>query len=283
MLPLVSVFFLLSTGAVNSTSSRSRACTTNSCGLQPALASFRIRYPGWQGKIVPLVMKRSRSREHHSLLHGLSPANCNRAWESMEGSDSVRACPICQARIFRADGLDETQLLELVAATEPIADPSRLKLYRRPDGTLMLEPGSCRLRARLAVTAIVLLVTLFAAIGASISIGPIIHNWETIKQIILMLLMAAGFLLALVIIMALPNVIAQWRGASASFKAMDVESAGSFIDDTGIGILVLVLLFPFRMARALCAKPSDALCDHKTMPDTCQSKDGATGKNSDLS
>ncbi len=79
-----------------------------------------------------------------SILHDIRAAKCSSPWDSMEGSDSVRTCPICKANIYRVAGLDERQILEQVNATEPARDLTQIKFYRRKDGTLMLEPGKCR-------------------------------------------------------------------------------------------------------------------------------------------
>lgn len=80
--------------------------------------------------------------QSHSLLHDIRPAKCNTAWDSMAGTDVVRTCPKCNTSVYKADGLNETQLLELITSAEPAVELTQLRLYRRNDGTMMLSPGN---------------------------------------------------------------------------------------------------------------------------------------------
>jgi hypothetical protein len=96
-----------------------------------------------------------------SLLHGVRRARCGQPWEAMPGSDSVRTCPRCDARVYRADGLDEKELSDLIIASEPTM-LTELKLYRRRDGTMMITPGKCGVEASVARTVGLLVCVLLA-------------------------------------------------------------------------------------------------------------------------
>jgi hypothetical protein len=85
--------------------------------------------------------------KEHALVHNIQPANCTFPWDDMEGSDTVRSCPICKTKVYCVNDLDERQILDLVAETSPM-DLAELKLHRRSDGTVMLNPGSCAVVAR---------------------------------------------------------------------------------------------------------------------------------------
>lgn len=87
--------------------------------------------------------------EQHSLFHGITEAKCNTAWDKMVGSDSVRTCPRCKETVIAAEGLDECEVIRLVAAAEPQKKANELKLYRRPDGKLMTGKSDCNIRALL--------------------------------------------------------------------------------------------------------------------------------------
>jgi hypothetical protein len=94
--------------------------------------------------------------EPHSILHNLRAAKCDNQWDSMVGSDSVRTCPICEEKVYRVEGLDDNQLLELVSTTQPAVDKTRLRFFRRPDGKLMVAPGRCSHLRRDAILGVLL-------------------------------------------------------------------------------------------------------------------------------
>ncbi len=81
--------------------------------------------------------------ENHSLMHKISPAKCKEPWHSMPGTDVVRTCRKCKAKVYLVEGLDEQDLRELVSNAEPNKDMTKVKLFRRSDGKLMLTPGGC--------------------------------------------------------------------------------------------------------------------------------------------
>lgn len=97
--------------------------------------------------------------ERHSLFHGIKKAQCNSKWALMPGSETVRECRVCKARVYKVDGLGDEEFAALIAENETQIAPSTQPLYRRTDGTMMVAKGKCeRIQALLAVTALVFLI-----------------------------------------------------------------------------------------------------------------------------
>lgn len=139
---------------------------------EPVKQPDHYQVPGVESAATPDEIK------PHSILHGIRPAKCNRPWASMEGSDTVRTCPVCRLNVYRADGLDVKHLLELVTTTEPTRDITRLKFYRRRDGTLMVATGRCSHLSR------------DVALGLLLTEGFLLYLWSAS----LVIFLSIGFL-----------------------------------------------------------------------------------------
>jgi hypothetical protein len=74
----------------------------------------------------------------HSLMHRIQPAKCNQPWHAMDGSGTVRTCPSCLIKVYRA--ADDQELSQLISEKELAL---KEKIYRRYDGTFSLESGNC--------------------------------------------------------------------------------------------------------------------------------------------
>lgn len=61
---------------------------------------------------------------------------CHAAWNDMVGSDKVRFCASCQKNVFNLSGMQRSEAIELLRATEGKAC---VRFYRRADGTVLTE------------------------------------------------------------------------------------------------------------------------------------------------
>jgi tetratricopeptide (TPR) repeat protein len=93
----------------------------------------------------------------HSLLHSMKKARCDAKWDSLPGTDDVRTCKACNAKIYRTQGMDDRTLSQLISANEPSTDKPQQRLFRRTDGTVMVNEGRCAYVGRACnITALVL-------------------------------------------------------------------------------------------------------------------------------
>ena len=68
---------------------------------------------------------------------------CSVPWEGMYGDQHVRHCGSCRKNVYNVTELTRAQALELIASREPVC----LRIYRRPDGTVVTNDCWSRLRA----------------------------------------------------------------------------------------------------------------------------------------
>ena len=71
------------------------------------------------------------------------PTPCSVPWDSMHGDQRVRHCGSCRKNVYNVAELTRAQALELIASREPVC----LRIYRRPDGTVVTNDCWSRLRA----------------------------------------------------------------------------------------------------------------------------------------
>ncbi len=74
---------------------------------------------------------------------------CEVSWDSMYGDERVRHCGSCRQNVYNVAQLTRAQALELIAAAERSKGSHRvcLRIYRRPDGTVVTADCWSRLRA----------------------------------------------------------------------------------------------------------------------------------------
>ncbi len=68
---------------------------------------------------------------------------CQVSWDSMYGDDRIRHCGRCRKNVYNVASLTRPQALALIASREPVC----LRIYRRPDGTVVSADCWARLRA----------------------------------------------------------------------------------------------------------------------------------------
>jgi hypothetical protein len=68
---------------------------------------------------------------------------CSVPWDSMYGDERIRHCGSCRKNVYNVAELTRAQALELIASREPVC----LRIYRRPDGTVVTNDCWSRLRA----------------------------------------------------------------------------------------------------------------------------------------
>ena len=68
---------------------------------------------------------------------------CDVAWDSMYGDDQVRHCGRCRQNVYNVAALPRADALRLIASRERVC----LRIYRRPDGTVVTADCWSRLRA----------------------------------------------------------------------------------------------------------------------------------------
>jgi len=68
---------------------------------------------------------------------------CTVSWDSMYGDDQVRHCGQCRQNVYNVAELSRAEALRLITARERVC----LRLYRRPDGTVVTADCWSRLRA----------------------------------------------------------------------------------------------------------------------------------------
>jgi hypothetical protein len=97
------------------------------------------------------------------------PVPCEVPWDSMAGDDQVRHCGACRQNVYNVASLTRPEALRLLEAR---AGHVCLRIFRRPDGTVLTADCRDRLRAArkrgLLVFAGVLVVVLWAQICAQI-------------------------------------------------------------------------------------------------------------------
>ena len=71
------------------------------------------------------------------------PTPCSVPWDSMHGDQRVRHCGSCRKNVYNVAELTRAQALELIASREPVC----VRIYRRPDGTVVTNDCWSRLRA----------------------------------------------------------------------------------------------------------------------------------------
>ena len=68
---------------------------------------------------------------------------CTVPWDSMYGDERIRHCGSCDKNVYNVAEFTRAQALELIARHEPVC----LRIYRRPDGTVVTNDCWSRLRA----------------------------------------------------------------------------------------------------------------------------------------
>ena len=71
------------------------------------------------------------------------PTPCSVPWDSMYGDRRVRHCGSSPKNVYKVAEFTRAQALELIASREPVC----LRIYRRPDGTVVTNDCWSRLRA----------------------------------------------------------------------------------------------------------------------------------------
>jgi hypothetical protein len=71
------------------------------------------------------------------------PTPCSVPWDSMHGDQRVRHCASCRKNVYNISEMTRAQALQLMASREPVC----LRIYRRPDGTVVTNDCWSRLRA----------------------------------------------------------------------------------------------------------------------------------------
>lgn len=69
---------------------------------------------------------------------------CNVSWASMKGDERTRYCDQCNHRVYNLVGMSESEVAQLF---ESQGDDLCIRLYQRPDGTLLTEDCPVGLRA----------------------------------------------------------------------------------------------------------------------------------------
>jgi hypothetical protein len=68
---------------------------------------------------------------------------CSVPWDSMYGDERIRHCGSCRKNVYNIALLTRAQATALIASREPVC----LRIYRRPDGTVVTNDCWSRLRA----------------------------------------------------------------------------------------------------------------------------------------
>ena len=68
---------------------------------------------------------------------------CTVPWDSMYGDERIRHCGSCRKNVYNVAELTRAQAMTLIASREPVC----LRIYRRPDGTVVTNDCWSRLRA----------------------------------------------------------------------------------------------------------------------------------------
>ncbi len=71
------------------------------------------------------------------------PTPCAVSWDSMYGDDRIRHCGSCRKNVYNVASLTRAQAIELIASREEVC----VRIYRRPDGTVVTSDCWSRLRA----------------------------------------------------------------------------------------------------------------------------------------
>jgi hypothetical protein len=71
------------------------------------------------------------------------PTPCSVPWDSMYGDDRTRHCGSCRKNVYNVAELTRTQAMQLIASREEVC----VRIYRRPDGTVVTSDCWSRLRA----------------------------------------------------------------------------------------------------------------------------------------
>lgn len=71
------------------------------------------------------------------------PTPCSVPWDSMFGDERIRHCGSCRKNVYNVAALTRAQAMELIASREPVC----LRIYLRPDGTVVTNDCWSRLRA----------------------------------------------------------------------------------------------------------------------------------------
>jgi hypothetical protein len=71
------------------------------------------------------------------------PTPCSVPWDSMYGDQRVRHCGSCRKNVYNISEMTRAQALELIASREPVC----VRIYRRPDGTVLTNDCWSQLRA----------------------------------------------------------------------------------------------------------------------------------------
>lgn len=106
-------------------------------------------------------MKRSPPNSLLSRIVIESP--CHESWEGMTGDDRQRHCGRCRKNVYNLSELTEREALTLIGAGKPLC----LRLYRRPDGSVLTKECGVGIRKRWQTRAMLsaAVVALLVAVG----------------------------------------------------------------------------------------------------------------------
>jgi hypothetical protein len=71
------------------------------------------------------------------------PTPCSVPWDSMYGDERIRHCGSCRKNVYNVAALTRAQAMDLIVSREPVC----VRIYRRPDGTVVTNDCWSRLRA----------------------------------------------------------------------------------------------------------------------------------------
>ncbi len=71
------------------------------------------------------------------------PTPCTEPWDSMYGDNRIRHCGSCRKNVYNVAELTRAQAVALISSREPVC----VRIYRRPDGTVVTNDCWSRLRA----------------------------------------------------------------------------------------------------------------------------------------
>jgi hypothetical protein len=107
------------------------------------------------------------------------PTPCTVPWDAMRGDDAVRHCGACKQNVYNLSSFTRVEAVQLLTAR---SGRVCLRIFRRPDGTVVTADCRARLRAarRRGVLALagVLLVVLWAQVCAQV------FGWVSLRRLV---------------------------------------------------------------------------------------------------
>ena len=95
------------------------------------------------------------------------PTPCSIPWEAMDGKGCTRVCPLCTGEVHDVKMMETAQAEAFLF--DQMGEPPKLRLFRRPDGTVMeaeCARGAQQRRSRRIVSAVALVAALGVVVVA---------------------------------------------------------------------------------------------------------------------